>query len=99
MRHPPSYPPMVRAGKLWRRRYNDGVRRTTIVAPEELLDRLQTIAHERGVSMACLIREAMEEKARSHWPKPKSIGIGDSGRTDVSQLASDWRQFEPRSWR
>jgi predicted DNA-binding protein len=38
------------------------VRRTKIVAPEELLRRLQNAAHERGVSMAALIREAIEEK-------------------------------------
>ena len=90
---------MVRPRELWHRRYNDGVRRTTIVAPEELLERLQTVAHERGVSMATLIREAIEEKLQGNWPKPKNLGTFDSGRTDLSELASDARHFEPHSWR
>ena len=73
--------------------------RTTISLPEDLLRRLRIIAAERRVSMASIIREAIAEKADQHRPKPKSIGIADSGRTDISQLASDWRQFEPPEWR
>ena len=75
------------------------MRRTTIVAPEELLRRLQNAAHERGVSMAALIREAIEEKLEGQWPKPKRLGIVDSGRSDLSELASEARHFEPHSWR
>lgn len=90
---------MVRGRMLCRPRHSDDVTRTTIVAPEELLEKLRRMAHERKTSMASIIREALEEKAESYRPFPKSIGIGDSGRTDISQLASDWRQFEPRSWR
>ncbi len=72
--------------------------RTTVVLPNELRQRLRRIAAERGVSMATVIREALEEKANHHRPKPLSIGIFDSGHTDTSRLAGEIRP-KPRSWR
>ena len=72
--------------------------RTTIVAPEELLLRLRRIAAERNVSMASLIREALEDKVKSYRPRPRSIGIGASGYTDTAHRAGEERA-EPRSWR
>jgi hypothetical protein len=54
------------------------------MAPDGLLKQLRILAAERGVSMAELIREALEEKARAYRPKPRSIGVGDSGRSDLS---------------
>ncbi|MBI4283504.1 MAG: ribbon-helix-helix protein, CopG family [Chloroflexi bacterium] len=72
--------------------------RTTMSIPEELLKRLRLMAAERGTSMAVLIREAVEEKVRSHRPKPKSIGMGDSGRTDISERSATERPV-PRNWR
>jgi len=74
------------------------LQRTTIVAPEELLRRLRVVAAERGTSMAELIREALEEKVAQHRPKPKSLGIGDSGRTDISRRAGE-EGFVPQPWR
>jgi hypothetical protein len=74
------------------------MRRTTIVAPEELLQRLRLVAAERGTSLAALIREALEEKARGHRPRPRSLGIGASGYTDTARRTADERP-EPRSWR
>lgn len=72
--------------------------RTTISLPEELLKRLRLIAAERGTSMAALVREALEEKSASYRPKPRSLGIGDSGHTDTSIRAGEERAV-PRSWR
>ncbi len=72
--------------------------RTTIVAPEELLRQLRCMAAERGTSMATLIREALEEKVKSHHPRPRSLGIGASGHTDTARRTADERP-EPRSWR
>jgi metal-responsive CopG/Arc/MetJ family transcriptional regulator len=72
--------------------------RTTISIPEELLQRLRVIAAERRTSIAALVREALEEKANTHRPKPKSLGIGDSGYTDTSTRTAIERP-EPRSWR
>lgn len=72
--------------------------RTTISIPDELLQRLRMIAAERRTSMAALVREALEEKAKSYRPRPRSWGIGASGQTDTASKAGDL-QPEPRSWR
>ena len=68
------------------------------MAPEELLVRLRQLAAERRVSMATLIREALEEKVQGHRPRPKSLGIGASGDTDTARRAGDERPV-PRPWR
>jgi hypothetical protein len=58
--------------------------RTTISLPPDLHKRLRIMAAERGVSMASLIREAVEEKC-AHKPRHfYSLGIGDSDQTDIS---------------
>ena len=72
--------------------------RTTIVAPDDLLRRLRVVAAERGTSMAELIREALEEKVAQHRPKPRSLGIADSGHTDTARRAGEERPV-PRAWR
>jgi hypothetical protein len=72
--------------------------RTTIVAPEELLDRLRRIAVERGVSMASIIREALEEKAQNYRPRPRSLGIGASGHSDTARRTPEERPI-PHSLR
>ena len=72
--------------------------RTTISIPDETLARLRLMAAERRTSIAALIREALEEKARSYRPKPRSLGIGASLHTDTSRRTIDERP-EPRPWR
>ncbi len=74
------------------------MKRTTIMAPDALLDRLLAIAAERQVPLAAVIREALEEKVENHRPKPRSLGIGASGRADTARRAGDERPV-PRSWR
>ena len=74
------------------------MRRTTIVASEELLERLRRVAAERKTSMATVIREALEEKVKSHRPRPRSLGLGDSGFSDTSRRAGEERPV-PRPWR
>lgn len=74
------------------------MQRTTIMIPEELHQRLRRIAAEQGDSMAAVIREALEEKARGYRPRPRSLGIGASGHTDTARKAGDERPV-PRSWR
>ena len=74
------------------------MQRTTLSLPEELLERLRLMAAERHTSIAQVMREALEEKAKSFRPKPKSIGIGDSGYTDTARLASEG-PIPPRPWR
>ena len=78
--------------------HNDDMSRTTIVAPEELLKHLRRIAVERGTSFGALVREALEEKARSRRPRPRCLGIGASGHADTSERSGEERPA-PRSWR
>jgi hypothetical protein len=56
------------------------------------------MAAERGVSLAAVIREALEEKARGFRPKPRSLGLGDSGRTDIARRTTDEPAI-PEPWR
>jgi predicted transcriptional regulator len=72
--------------------------RTTISLDDATRRRLRRLAAERGVSMAALIREAIDEKVDRQAPKPKSLGIGASGTTDTAGRTADERP-EPRSWR
>ena len=72
--------------------------RTTLMLPDETRDRLRMIAAERGVSMATIIREAIDEKVASIRPRPRSIGVGASGATDTARRAGDERPV-PRAWR
>ena len=78
--------------------YYRGMKRTTISLPDELLQRLRLIAAERRTSIASLIREALEEKARSYRPPPRRVGVGASGHVDTARRSAEER-VEPRSWR
>jgi plasmid stability protein len=72
--------------------------RTTVTIPDELRTRLRLLAAERGVSMATIVREAIDEKLAAIRPKPRSLGIGSSGSRDTARRSADERP-EPRSWR
>lgn len=74
------------------------MKRTTIMADEDALERLRLIAVERGVSLAEVIREALAEKAAQHRPKPRSLGAFSSGRANV-RAKHDTGRMPPRSWR
>ena len=72
--------------------------RTTLMLPDDTRDRLRLLAAERGISMAAVIREAIDEKVSMSRPLPRSLGSGASGSTDTARRASDERP-EPREWR
>jgi metal-responsive CopG/Arc/MetJ family transcriptional regulator len=74
------------------------MRRTTISLPKELLKRLRLVAAQRGTSMAALVREALEEKAASERPRPRSLGVGASAHRDTARRSAEQRP-EPRAWR
>lgn len=82
----------------YRRDIIAAVQRTSIVLPEDLLKRLRRLAAERGVSMAAVIREALEEKVQSHRPRPRSLGVGASAYSDTARRTAEERPV-PRSWR
>lgn len=66
--------------------------------PEDLLQRARKVAAERNTSIATLVREALEEKIRIHRPRPRSLGIGDSGRTDIARRTTE-EDIEPEPLR
>jgi hypothetical protein len=68
------------------------------MADDDTVDRLRRLAGERGVSLATVVREALEEKALAFRPKPTSLGSGQSGVTETAQTTASNRQ-PPRSWR
>jgi len=72
--------------------------RTTFTIDDETRRRLRRAAADRGVSMATIIREAIDEKVDRLAPKPRSLGIASSGIADTARRAGDERP-EPRSWR
>ena len=72
--------------------------RTTLMLPDDVRARLRRLAAERGVSMATIVREAIDEKIAGVRPKPRSVGIGASGTTDTARRVGEERA-EPRSWR
>lgn len=78
--------------------YNEIIRRTTIMADEATLERLKALARDRGVSFAQVVREALEEKALSRRPRPRSLGIGQSAEGATARDVASGRQ-PPRSWR
>jgi len=77
---------------------DDEVTRTVITVKRRTLDRLKRQAAQRKISMAALMREALDEKANEAQPWPKSAGAFDSGRTDLSELASEGLTGIP-TWR
>ncbi len=74
------------------------MRRTSIMADEDVLQRLRDLAHDRGVSLAEVIREALEQKAGEFRPRPKCLGMFSSGDPHGSSIA-DEGQIPPVSWR
>ncbi len=68
------------------------MKRTTVFADEKTLLALQAIARETDVSMAELIRKALEAfvaQYRSSKPPLSIVGIGRSGRHDVAERSEE----------
>ena len=78
--------------------HNDAMQRTTIMADDTTVDRLRNLARERGVSLAEVVREALEDKARSYRPKPTSLGAAQSAPARTASGRGS-RPQPPRSWR
>lgn len=69
-------------------------------AEDELLARAKRRANERGVSVAQVVRDALEKELGENVeapPRMTIIGAGRSGRTDLSALASE-DVYEPEPW-
>jgi hypothetical protein len=79
------------------------MQRLMIQAEPELVERAKRRAAERGVSVAQVVRDAMEhdlgQADEERIPPPLTcIGVMKSGRSDLSRLAGE-DIFEPASWR
>lgn len=64
------------------------MKRTTIFADEQLLAEIQEISVEENKSVAEVVREAMVSYVSKKRPKRQKlgfIGIGRSGRNDISE--------------
>ena len=75
------------------------MRRTTIMAEEDLLAQLQAIARDEGKPLAEVIREALRQRARTPQPPLQSVGTGRS-REGIGPV--DWdadAAFAPPPWR
>jgi hypothetical protein len=65
---------------------------------EDLHARVRRLAADRGVSMATVVREALEEIVGRARPRPRSLGVDASGFTDTARRTATERP-EPRAWR
>lgn len=79
--------------------------RTQISLTERQARRVRRLAADRGVSMATVIREAVEvyvpddEPARSaRAARVLTAGTFDSGLADVSERHDDYLAEDPRGW-
>ena len=62
--------------------------RTTVYLDEGDYQRLKAMARQEGRKTAELVREAVAEYARARSArKPRSLGIGRSGRRDLGERA------------
>jgi hypothetical protein len=76
------------------------MKRIMIQANEELIARAKDAAHRRGVSVAQVVREALDkELAPARRPRTKLIGAFKSGETDVARRSARTDRVPPRPWR
>jgi len=68
-----------------------GVQKTTIYLDQTQYRRLKAIAREQGRPPAALLREAVAEFTSRHGRRGrvKSLGVGHSGRSDLSERAPE----------
>jgi len=76
------------------------MKRTTIMADNELLDRLREIARREGCSLGAVIREGLELRVRQRPRRPSFIGAfaSEDGPHDLGERSADL-PYEPLSWR
>lgn len=77
------------------------MKRTTVFADEEMLSTLRQIAQREGISVAEVVRQALDRfivERRVAKKPPSFLGIGRSGRKDIAERCEDllWRAAPPR---
>jgi hypothetical protein len=63
--------------------------KTTVYLPEADYRRLKAMARKQKRTTAELVREAVAQYAGRRAAKPRSLGIGHSGRADLSERAEE----------
>jgi hypothetical protein len=68
------------------------MKRTTVMLPDELESQLRFEARRRGVSIAQIVREAVEREFAAAEPgQPLAFfGIGDGGPADASERVDEY---------
>lgn len=61
--------------------------KTTLYLDEALYERVLRMAEERGVSQAMLVREAVASYTAGARKKPRSVGLGRSGKPGRGTLS------------
>jgi len=73
--------------------------RTTIELPEEVLDRVQSIANERGMTVSEVFTEVLDQVTKSDddpvRPVPLSFASGASGHRDTARRMGE-EPYAPR---
>ena len=77
------------------------MKRFMLQADDALLERAREVAHERGVSIAQVVRDALEKELGPTRARPRSrlIGAFESGERDNARKASRTSRVPPRPWR
>lgn len=70
-------------------RYDEHMKRTTVVLPDDLAALLERERRRRGVSAAAVVREALEVHLNQPTGPLSFIGIGWSGERDIAQRAEE----------
>lgn len=76
------------------------MKRTTVFLDEALLKRLKRVSRAEGKSFAAVVREAVAaylvaRPASGPRPLPSWVGMGDSGRSDISTHLDDFLWTDP----
>ena len=74
------------------------MKRTTIFADEEMLTSLREIAQQEGLSVAELVRQALDRfiaERQGGKRLPSFLGIGASGRRDIAERSEEllWQEM------
>ena len=77
------------------------MQRIMVQADEALLRRARTVAADRGVSLAQLVRDALERELGTGGPQPeiRSAGAFASGAGDLARRTSDDDAYVPPPFR
>jgi metal-responsive CopG/Arc/MetJ family transcriptional regulator len=65
------------------------MRKTTMYLDDELYQRVKALAQARGATQALVIRDAIAAYVAHDRGAPRSVGMGRSGSSDLSERAEE----------